>query len=177
MSTPAEQYIPPEFQDTIDLPSSTPTDPRKAAAAQAALTSAKGKVTSTKAALDAQKKNAARWSKGLTPAQKKSMDARTAAAQKAYDAAMAAQASSQNNVYEVSGQYDKLLSGANRDAFMALKSMFDQFGLGSLAGKIYDYTKQGYGAGTRSPCSSRTPRSTRSASQPTRSAPRRACRP
>lgn len=54
----------------------------------------------------------------------------------------------QNKYYEASGQYDKLLTGENRDAFMALNSLFQQYGLGSLAGKIYDYVKNGYGADT-----------------------------
>lgn len=54
----------------------------------------------------------------------------------------------QNKYYEASGQYSKLLAGANRDAFMALESMFKQYGLGSLAGKIYDYVKNGYSADT-----------------------------
>lgn len=54
----------------------------------------------------------------------------------------------QNKIYENTGQYDKLLTGANRDAFMALNAMFDQYDLGSLAGKIYDYVKNGYSADT-----------------------------
>lgn len=54
----------------------------------------------------------------------------------------------QNQYYESTGQYDKLLQGENRDAFMAINSLFKQYGLGSLAGKIYDYVKNGYGADT-----------------------------
>lgn len=54
----------------------------------------------------------------------------------------------QNKYYESTGQYDKLLTGENRDAFMALNSLFKQYGLESLAGKIYDYVKNGYGADT-----------------------------
>lgn len=38
------------------------------------------------------------------------------------------------------------LSGAQRDAFVALQSLFTSYGLGSLAPKIYDFVKQGYGA-------------------------------
>lgn len=53
-----------------------------------------------------------------------------------------------NKYYESTGQYEKLLTGENRDAFMALNSLFQQYGLGSLAGKIYDYVKNGYGADT-----------------------------
>lgn len=54
----------------------------------------------------------------------------------------------QNKYYEDTGQYDKLLQGENRDAFMALNGLFKQYGLGSLASKIYDYVKNGYGADT-----------------------------
>lgn len=54
----------------------------------------------------------------------------------------------QNKYYETTGQYDKLLTGANRDAFMALETLFKGYGLDSLAGKIYDYTKNGYSADT-----------------------------
>lgn len=54
----------------------------------------------------------------------------------------------QNNYYTKTGQYEKLLSGANRDAFLALESVFKQYGLGSLAGKIYDYVKNGYSSDT-----------------------------
>ena len=54
----------------------------------------------------------------------------------------------QNKYYEQTGQYDKLLTGENRDAFMALNSLFKQYGLESLAGKIYEYVKNGYGADT-----------------------------
>jgi hypothetical protein len=53
-----------------------------------------------------------------------------------------------NKYYESTGQYEKLLEGENRDAFMALNSLFKQYGLGSLAGKIFEYVKNGYGADT-----------------------------
>jgi hypothetical protein len=54
----------------------------------------------------------------------------------------------QNKLYEATGQYDKLLSGTNRDAFMAINALFKSYGLESLAGKIYDYVKNGYSADT-----------------------------
>lgn len=50
--------------------------------------------------------------------------------------------------YENTGQYEKLLSGENRDAYLALNTLFTQYGLGSLAGKIFDYVKNGYGSDT-----------------------------
>lgn len=54
----------------------------------------------------------------------------------------------QNKYYEVTGQYDKLLTGTNRDAFMALETLFKSYGLESLASKIYGYVKNGYSADT-----------------------------
>lgn len=54
----------------------------------------------------------------------------------------------QNKVYEETGQYDKLLTGENRDAFLALKTLFEGYGLGSLADKIYQYVKNGDSADT-----------------------------
>jgi len=40
------------------------------------------------------------------------------------------------------------LKGPDRDAYLALVTEFRRFGLESLAGKIYEYVKQGYGADT-----------------------------
>lgn len=54
----------------------------------------------------------------------------------------------QNKYYETTGQYDKLLSGTNRDAYLALDTLFKNYGLDSLAGKIYDYVKNGYSSDT-----------------------------
>lgn len=54
----------------------------------------------------------------------------------------------QNKVYEATGQYEKLLSGSNRDAFLALQTAFKDYGLESLAGNIYDYVKNGYSSDT-----------------------------
>lgn len=50
--------------------------------------------------------------------------------------------------YEATGQYDKLLKGANRDAFLAIKTLFKSYGLETLANKIYDYVKNGYSGDT-----------------------------
>lgn len=54
----------------------------------------------------------------------------------------------QNSLWEMRGEYEKLLTGENRDAFMAINALFTNYGLGSLAGKIYDYVKNGYSADT-----------------------------
>lgn len=42
----------------------------------------------------------------------------------------------------------KNLTGASRDAFLALTNLFGNYGLDSLAGKIFDYIKNGYSADT-----------------------------
>lgn len=49
------------------------------------------------------------------------------------------------------------LTGANRDAYVALNDLFTGYGLGSLAPKIYDYIKQGYSADTISILLQQTP--------------------
>lgn len=54
----------------------------------------------------------------------------------------------QTKLYEERGEYDKLLSGDKRDAFMAIKALFKTYGLESLATKIYEYVKNGYSADT-----------------------------
>lgn len=50
--------------------------------------------------------------------------------------------------YTSTGQYEKLLKGESRDAFLAVNALFKSYGLESLAGKIYDYVKNGYSADT-----------------------------
>lgn len=159
MTTPA-QNVPEEFQDELDLPGPQDVDPKAVAKAQAALAkeaaAGRGQTAKMKAAdarikvLNAQLKN-----KKLSKTQKANVQRQLAAAkaqQKAAttgrDASVAKQKTLQTAVYETAGQYDKLLQGENRDAFLALKTLFNGFGLGSLAGKIYDYVKQGYGADT-----------------------------
>ena len=44
--------------------------------------------------------------------------------------------------------WEKALSGSQRDAYAALTNLFKGFGLDSLAGKIFDYVKNGYSADT-----------------------------
>lgn len=56
--------------------------------------------------------------------------------------------STQTKYYEATGQYDKLLKGDNRDAFLAIKTLFKSYGLETLASKIYDYVKNGYSGDT-----------------------------
>lgn len=54
----------------------------------------------------------------------------------------------ENKYFEKSGQYEKLLKGGERDAFMALNALFKNYDLGTLAGKIFEYVKNGYSADT-----------------------------
>jgi|SRR5215216_2530516 len=42
----------------------------------------------------------------------------------------------------------KKLSGAQRDAYLALKSLFDGYGLGTLATKILEFVQNGYSSDT-----------------------------
>lgn len=159
MTTPVEQNVPDDFQDTIDLPGPQ-VDAAAATAARNRFEAerAKGKSYSPKYFANQKKISQLRAqakAKGATAAQKaalakqiSTLTSQNAAYLKLQEASTARQGTLQNQYYEASGQYDKLLQGPNRDAFMALQSLFNGYGLGSLAGKIYDFVKQGYGADT-----------------------------
>ena len=67
---------------------------------------------------------------------------------KRYQDAVAQQTQLQTEYYKQTGQYDKLLSGTERDAYAAISALFKSYGLESLAGKVYDYVKNGYSADT-----------------------------
>jgi len=153
------QYVPGAFNDQINIPNSSPSqgDIDKANKALKAEQAKGNKAKSSIDAANAQIKQLQQMlkNKKLNAAAKAGLQKRIAQQQaivqaqtKLQQASLKAQVPLQNKVYEVTGQYDKLLSGANRDAFAALKSLFNGYGLGSLAGKIYDYVKQGYGADT-----------------------------
>ncbi|MFJ2650875.1 hypothetical protein ACIO1C_29670 [Streptomyces sp. NPDC087420] len=161
MSVPIEQYIPEEFQDTIDLPApGSELDPYAAVKFQGTVvsqrrTAAQAMDTYNKAKAEAAAQLAKYKRKGATAAQKTAATkARARALQDMKlqtgirNNALKFQAAAQNGIYKATGQFDKLLTGANRDAYAALQSMFNQMGLGSLAPKIFDYVKQGYGADT-----------------------------
>lgn len=57
-------------------------------------------------------------------------------------------AKKQNTLWEMTGDYEKLLAGTERDAFMAINALFKQYDLGGLAGKIFEFVKNGYSADT-----------------------------
>lgn len=163
MSTPAGyfdengNFIPGDFAGQFSMPGST-VNQAQVDAANAALTKNKATITGGQNAAKAYNNQIRRYqqqlkNKKLNWAQKASIQAQLAGAKKGLSAANKAVTTAggqtealQNKVYEASGQYEKLLSGAGRDAFAALQSMFNQYGLGSLAPKIYEFAKQGYGA-------------------------------
>lgn len=145
MTTPA-QNVPSEFQDVIDLPQAAPVDPAEVARRQADIQRHQGKAASYEKLVKTYELQLKK--KGLTAAQRTQIQKNLDNARKGITTAQTDQATAQNLLYKAQGQYDKLLSGENRDAFLALQSLFGQYGLGSLAGKIYDFVKQGYGADT-----------------------------
>lgn len=54
----------------------------------------------------------------------------------------------QTNLYTARGQFEKLLTGDTKDAFMALKALFTDYGLATLAPKIFEYVQKGYSSDT-----------------------------
>jgi hypothetical protein len=160
MSTPVEQNVPDDFQDELDLPAPGQVNQAAVGKAKTAVAKALMGTKTAKAKAHAANSKAAALEKQLkgkhlTTKQKQSLTAQLAIQKKVastqFESAKKLTASLgglNNKVYEASGQYDKLLKGENRDAYLALQSLFNGFGLGSLAGKIYDYVKQGYGADT-----------------------------
>lgn len=56
--------------------------------------------------------------------------------------------SSAGAVVSTGNNWADQLQGPQRDAFLALQSLFTGYGLGTLAPKIFDYIKQGYGSDT-----------------------------
>ncbi|MFJ2176405.1 hypothetical protein ACIOHE_26380 [Streptomyces sp. NPDC087851] len=159
MSTPA-QRIPDEFQESLNLPAPGQVDTAALAKARADAARQQATARSAMVAYSKARDEAARQmkkykAKGATKAQKaaatkaRAAALRTMAGQTAIrNNALKLQAQAQNSAYTINGDFDKLLTGANRDAYLALQSMFKQMGLGSLAGKIFEFAKQGYGADT-----------------------------
>lgn len=145
MSTPTDpmagQNVSEDFLAELNLPTAMPIDQTAVAAANS--TYARLQVQS-KAALAKLSATQAQLKNAKTDKAKAALTARVAALQASYDALTKSTSAAQNKVYETSGQYEKLLEGQNRDAFLALRTMFNSFGLGQLAGKIFEYAKQGY---------------------------------
>jgi hypothetical protein len=66
----------------------------------------------------------------------------------AYEKAKKAQDQLQTDYYKETGQFEKLLSGTERDAYAAISALFKSYGLDSLAGKVFEYVKNGYSSDT-----------------------------
>src|SRR5512139_343489 len=111
----------------------------------------KSSMDKLKKRVDSLKDQAAKL-KGKTDAASKTKLKAVEAQLKAYNAQLEGASKKFNDAhtkyYEATGQYDKLLKGSNRDAFLAIKTLFKSYGLDSLAGKIYDYVKNGYSGDT-----------------------------
>ena len=128
MTTPLAPVSPPSNADKLNI--TLAAQKSKAAALTAQIASLKASAAKAKGA------------------KKTAIQAQVTSTQKLLDTVTKAQNSTQNQIYQVTGQYDKLLTGANRDAFLALNTLFQGYGLGTLANKIYDYVKNGYSSDT-----------------------------
>lgn len=158
MSTPV-QYVPTDFQQTMNLPTGQP-DQAAVAKANADLARSKAQSATAKTKLDVSSKRLASLkaqmgNTRLSAAQRHALAlqyGRASSEVVLYTAQLktstASMTTAQSAVYTANGQFDKLLTGTNRDAYLGLQSLFNSFGLGSLAGKIYGYVQQGYGADT-----------------------------
>lgn len=136
----------PPFDPNLDIPTITPPggDPEK-------------RLKALDANLKRLRDNLAKIQKNLAAikgtdeasrANRRLQEERIAAFKKAIASEQATRDATQNKVYEDKGEYEKLLAGGQRDAFMALKAVFKNYGLESLAGKIYEYVKNGYSPDT-----------------------------
>lgn len=154
------QYIPGSFADQLDLPGPG-NGPFDGAVAKAKLTAQQQKGKRTKANISAGNARLKAYqatlknNKHLTFKQKAQLQAKIKSTQNYIHAQVAQRTVNEkletrleNAYYQASGQFDKLLTGENRDAYAALRSLFNNYGLGSLAPKIYEYVKNGYGADT-----------------------------
>lgn len=111
------------------------------------------KLKANKARMSTLKSQIASWStrmkvKGVSAASKKILQNRINASQKLLDSLAKQSTEAQNEIYKITGQYEKLLSGTDRDAYAAVTALFKSYGLESLAGKVYEYVKNGYSADT-----------------------------
>ncbi len=162
MSSPVEQNVPADFQDVLDLPGATGTQytPAELAKMQYQISVLSGQPGTSSGLIQtanhraqvikqqlANPKLTAAARNKLTLELRKQQQMVTDQ-KKIVQQSTQQLANLQNKYYSATGQYDKLLNGENRDAFMALQTIFNGYGLGSLAGKIYDFVKQGYGADT-----------------------------
>lgn len=147
MSTPIpEQFIPEEFRDVIDLPDAGTVDEGKLAQQRAQVADYERQIAAYKDAL-ANHKWALANRKNSPRSQQQLHDA-IARMNKLISTTQGRRQDVLRAISGTTGDFGELLHGEDRDAYEALKSMFDSYGLGTLAPKIFDYVKQGYGADT-----------------------------
>lgn len=112
--------------------------------------------TAALAALEAQRKKikkptgkaATKKALAAYEARLSAFDARLRTEKASLNSLKAKQVSTQNKYYQSTGQYEQLLKGTERDAYLAVSALFKTYGLESLAGKIFDYVKNGYSGDT-----------------------------
>ena len=146
MTMPPEQYVPADFMDELDLATDVPIDQAEVDKRLADVARHKKKAADAEIAIkgfEAQLKD-----KKIAAPTRARIQARLVRARKERDTGNIDAGTAQNLAWKAGGQWDKLLEGENRDAFLGLQALFGQMGLGTLAGKIFEYVKQGYGADT-----------------------------
>jgi hypothetical protein len=144
MSTPPAQNVPSSFQNTIPLPPDQDPAAVDASANQVSQYQRYAdlyntELTQYQAKIKAAKGNTAKvdWYNS----QVKNIQAEQAKNTASLNAA-------QQTANDLSGNWQNLLQGDQRDAYAALESQFSQYGLGDLASTIFGYVQQGYGADT-----------------------------
>jgi hypothetical protein len=147
MGTPV-QYVPEEFQQTVNLPAES-MNQQALINAQRAVRNLSGDIKS------AVQQRAGIYNRLRDKNLKLSKEERSKLLAQAdrlstrIENKREARLEKREIVYVHSGQYEKLLGDpGTRDAFNALRSLFNNYGLGSLAPKIYEYVKNGYSADT-----------------------------
>lgn len=111
------------------------------------------KLKSIDSTISSQKAAIAKWTKaskvkGTSPRAKADALVRLKSYQSALIKSNKLRSTTQTDYYKTTGQYEKLLTGTDRDAYAAVTALFNSYGLGSLAGKVYDYVKNGYSPDT-----------------------------
>lgn len=140
MSTPLpEQTVPEEFQDIIDLPQAGQVD-------QDELDRLNGKIADYNRQLAAYGNDLEHARSAPYASDWRHRFGTRAKEDIARVKDLRAQA--RLKISGTTGDFGEYLHGEDRDAYESLKSLFASYGLGSLAPKIFDYVKEGYGADT-----------------------------
>ncbi len=118
--------------------------------AKAEVTRAQTQITAIEAQKKRIKKPSSKDKKATAAynAQINKLNARIGEMKKSLGKLKEAQVTAQNKLYESKGQYEQLLRGSERDAYLAVKALFKTYGLESLSDNIYNYVKDGFSADT-----------------------------